>query len=125
MEGLALCSLLLLCAGGCDEPSWWHTEKAIVPICERVLGCGGWGWADQGECQAGLLGNPALGTSCADESGFLGCVHDCCFGACRSVLGREACRDCQPPGCNQCSFLDCAAFSACESDCRSRACTRE
>lgn len=113
---------VLLLSFACEEPSWWHTEKAIVPICERVLACGGWGYADPGECQDGLVGNAALGTACADAEAYLDCVHGCCWDACRDTLSRDACRACQPPDCNQCDYLACEAFSACEDACRQKAC---
>lgn len=121
----ALLGVLLwsaLCAGRCEEPSWWVTDKAIVPICERVLACGGWGYVDSGECQDGLVGNPALGTPCKDRTAYFECVHDCCWDGCRASLSRDDCDACQPPDCNLCDHLSCETFASCEDQCREGKC---
>lgn len=88
-----------------------------MPICDKVMDCGGWGYVDAEECQDGLVGNPSLGTACEHDARYLDCVHDCCWAGCRQVQSRRDCQACQPPDCNQCDALSCDAFTACETGC--------
>jgi len=73
---LALSACVTSTSGDDDDDDDGACET-IQSVCAKVFECGGWGWADEAECEEGFLDNPAYYTDCIDTYGYLCCVADC------------------------------------------------
>lgn len=61
------------CSDSGDSTNGGDTTD-VKTLCGKIFECGGYGFADEAACEADFLGNATMGTTCADESGFLSCV---------------------------------------------------
>jgi hypothetical protein len=67
------------------------TPATVEEVCDTIFDIcvDHWGWPSIEDCYADFIGNEGMGTDCADEDGYFGCVCDCTplsdcdgFGAC-------------------------------------------
>ncbi len=114
--------LLMVGLARCEDPPIWETDRAMEPICDRLMACGGAGYTDVEECQDGLVANPSLGTACAHLTRYYECMRDACWQGCRLLLSKDDCSGCTYPDCNTCDQLDCATFTAEEQACFEQHC---